>query len=200
MKNIVLVIWFLTITKFVQCQVNMMQGGILSQSYSKEITQYRVKEFIIREILQVPERKVIEVEINALTASKSGELTTVIYECKELKKRGLVFSFWNEHVNQYNLNYKGYAFRNFDFESAKILMDSLESVLDQKKAILAYDNNEDLAKNAIFKYEDLIFIFYKDETGSNLIRVIWNDFDSEWNQSNLKTMRRRFYKFFIPRK
>ncbi len=181
-------------------QVNSTQGGLLSQAYSKEITQYRIKEFIVREILQIPDRQVIEVEISALTASRSGELTTIIYECKELKKRGLVFGFWNEYTNEFSFAYKGYAFKNFDYDLAKELIDNLESVLEEKKAILSLDNNEDLAKNALYKFDDVIFLFYKSELGSNLIRVLWNGFDSEWNQSNLKTMKRRFYKFFITKK
>jgi hypothetical protein len=36
--------------------------------------------------------------------------------------------------------------------------------------------------------------------GDNLIRVFWSGFDSEWNQSNLKTMKKRFYKNFIDAK
>lgn len=40
----------------------------------------------------------------------------------------------------------GNAFKNFDFELAKELMDNLESALEQKKAILSPDNNENLEK------------------------------------------------------
>src|SRR5260221_8354578 len=98
----------------------------LAQAYNKEITQYMVKEFIIREVLQIPPRQTIEVEINALTSSASGELTTVIYDCQALKKRGLVFGFWNEHFNEHNLAYKGYAFKNFEFENAKEMLEELE--------------------------------------------------------------------------
>ena len=197
MRNIVLTFLFIPtwIIAFGQAS-----DGILSQAYSKEITEYKVKEFIIREILQIPDKKTIEVEINALTASKSGELTTVIYDCKELNKRGLVFGFWNAYTNQFNVVYKGYAFKNFDFEKAKELLDNIETVLEEKKAILSWDNNEDLAKNALYKFDDIIFIFYKGEMGSNLIRVLWNGFDSEWNQANLKTMKKRFYRFFITKK
>ena len=56
--------------------------------------------------------------------------------------------------------------------------------------------NDDLSKNAVYKWDDVSFLFYKNDIGSNLIRVFWNDFDSEWNQSNLKTTKKRFEKFY----
>ena len=181
-------------------QVTRAEEGIMSQAYSKDIAEYMVKEYVIKEILMVPDKQTIEVEINALTASKSGELTTVVYDCKELKKRGLIFGFWNSNTNEFNVHYKGYAFRNFEFNKAKELLDNLDLVLEEKKAILSRDNNENLAKNAVYKFDDVIFLFYIDELGSSLIRVMWNGYDSEWNQKNLKTMKKRFYKFFIPEK
>ena len=69
-------------------------------------------------------------------------------------------------------------------------------MLEEKKSIISIDTNEDLSKNAIYKFEDMVFIFYKADIGSNLIRVFWSDFDSEWNQANLKLMKTRFEKFF----
>ena len=87
------------------CQINQYESGLDAQLYSKEITEYRVKEFIIKEILNLPEKQTIEIQISSITASKSGELTTVIYECKSLNKRGLIFGFWNERINEYNTTY-----------------------------------------------------------------------------------------------
>lgn len=177
-------------------QINLNQGGIFSQTYSKEITEYKVKTFIVNEILQIPENKVIELEVDAITASKSGELTTVVYRCKELNKSGLILVFWSEYLNSFNLKYKGYAFKNLEFQQANTLLENLDNVLEEKKSIIAFDNNENLVKNGIYKFDDVTFIFYKGDLSANLIRVIWHDFDSEWNQSNLKTMKRRFNKFF----
>lgn len=176
-------------------QVKPTEGGLLSQIYSKEITEYRSKEYIVNEILVAPNKEVIDLEINAITASKSGELTTVIYNCESQKKRGLLFVFWNERINEFNLRYKGYAFRHFEYAIAKDLLDNLDAVLEQKKAILSFEN-ENLSKNAVYKWDDVNFLFYKSELGSNLIRIFWNSFDSEWNQANLKTTKRRFDKFF----
>ena len=167
--------------------------------FNKEAAEYRVKEFLVREVLEIPDKKIIEISINALTASKSGELTTIIYDCKELGKSGLVFGFWSEYVKETNQKYQGYAFKNFDLEKAKDLLDNLDRAVDEKKDILPY-GVDDLSKNALFRFDDAIFIFYKDNFDANLIRVLWNGFDLEWNQSNLKTTKRRFDRYFVMKK
>ena len=151
-------------------QFNRSETGISAQIYSKELTEFMVKEFIINEIIDIPEKKVLDFDILTLTASKSGELTTVIYECKALNKKGCILAFWDQYINDFSLRYKGYAFRNFDFSEAKLLLDSLESVLEQKKNIINY-NNDELTKNAVFKWNDVTFVFYKNEVAANLISV-----------------------------
>ena len=178
-------------------QVN--QSRVLASPYNKETAEYRVKEYLVREVLEIPDKKTIEISINALTASKNGELTTIIYDCKELGKSGLVFGFWSEYVRETNQKYQGFAFKNFELEKAKELLDNLDRALDEKKDILPY-GIDDLSKNALFRFEDAIFIFYKDNLDANLIRVLWNGFDLEWNQSNLKTTKRRFYRYFVTKK
>lgn len=180
-------------------QINPFEGGILSQAYSKELTEYRSKEFIIREILEVPDRSIIDLEIDALTASASGEITTIIYNCKSSNVKGLLFVFWSDRVNEFSLRYKGYSFKNLDYRVAKDLLDNLDSVLEEKKAIMSYEN-ENLSKNAVYKWDDLYFLFYKGSSGSNLIRVFWNEYDAGWNQANLKTLKRRFDKYFFTTK
>lgn len=151
------------------------------------------KEYIVQEILNIPDKKLIAVDIAALTAAKSGELTTVVYECKELGKRGLIFVFWSDRINEMNIKYRGYAFSNFEFENAKQLLTDLEKALEEKDAILKQD------KDAVFKFGNTHFLFSKDEMNISLIRVMWNGFDSEWNQTNLKTLKKRFDKFFVPK-
>ena len=70
---------FITLAFKVSAQVSTNEAGLLvGRLFSKEITEYRVKEFIVSELLELPNKQVVEVEIDALTASASGELTTVI--------------------------------------------------------------------------------------------------------------------------
>jgi len=180
MRSYLLAILFLGLVNSLWAQGNPSQGRTFSNSFSREAAEYRVKEFLVREVIEIPENKTIEISINALTASRSGELTTIIYDCKQLGKSGLVFGFWSDYVKESNQKYQGYAFKNFDLEKAKDLLDNLDRVLEEKRSILPY-GSEDLSKNALFKFEDTTFIFYKDNLDANLIRVIWNGFDLEWS-------------------
>jgi hypothetical protein len=171
-------------------QVKPSEGGVFSQMYSKEITEYRAKEYIVNEILNVPNRKAIDVEISALTASKSGELTSVVYNCPQLKKGGLLFCFYNERINEFSLRYNGYAFSYYEFEKAKELFYIIDSLFYQKEGFLV--NND---YNTIYKWDDVTLVLYQ-LAGSKMIRVLWNGFDSEWNQANMNTTKKRCEKFF----
>lgn len=173
-------------------------GGVLYlQPYSSEIAEYKVKEFIVREILMIPDKQTFEVEINSFTASTSGELMTVVFNCIQLNKRGLIFGFWNSYLNEFNIPYSGYAFKYFEFKKAKELLENLDVALVDKKTILSRDN-ANLSKNAVYKSDDTIFIFHTNEVGTNFIRVMWNGFDAGWNKTGVKTLQKRFDKFFIP--
>jgi hypothetical protein len=195
MTKIFFLISFFLLSWTTYGQVKPGVGGIFSQLYSKEIAEYMAKEYIINELLKVPNKEVIECDINSITASKSGELSIVIYNCKSLRKRGLLFAFWSDQISDFNTLYKGYAFRNFDFDEARQFFEAIMLILDQKKDLIKTDD-ENYSKNAIYKWDDLTFVFYKGDLGGNLIRVFWNGFDSEWNQLNLKTTKSRFDDIF----
>jgi hypothetical protein len=165
--------------------------SLMSQGYNKALTQFKTKEYIIKDILNIPVDEIIGVEIDAITASKFGEISTVVYNCESLDKKGLVFTFWANRINDYNTNYMGYAFRNIEYDKAAILFEKLEKIMTEKKSVL----NKGYNWNAVFRWEDLYFVFYV-EGASNKIRVFWNGYDSDWNQSNLKTTSRRFKKSF----
>jgi hypothetical protein len=47
--------------------------------------------------------------------------------------------------------------------------------------------------NMIFSFEDLLFVTYAN--GPTKIRVIWNDFDSEWTMLEAKKTLKKFEKF-----
>lgn len=121
-KRVLSVLSLLTLAIFSFGQVKQSQSILLSQEWSKEITEYRVKEYIVSEILQIKEGQPAEVYINALTASFSGELTAVIYDSKSLGKRGLIFCFWNDYFNEFDTRYQGYGFKVLEFEEAKNLL------------------------------------------------------------------------------
>ena len=198
MKKCCMIIIFNIFCKFCFSQINQIQGGIFAQEYSKELTEYRVKTFIVNEIYKLEENQAINLEVNSITASRSGEITSVVYKCKEQEKKGLIFAFYGSYVNEFNLYYTGYAFKNLDKDKAKQLFENIETVINNNDIFFNPPpetiTSPDL--NIVFKFEDMTFIFYKGNLGTNQIRVIWKNFDSEWNMSNLKTTQKRFNKYF----
>ena len=171
------------------------QNIITPLAFIKDESEYQAKEYIIKEILNTPNKEIIDLEVSTLIGAMSGELTTVIYNCESLQKKGLLFVFWSDQFDEFGLRYKGYAFRHFEYAEAKVLLSDLEMVLEQKKSILSFDN-DNFSKNAVYKWDDISFIFYKNDTFVNLVRVFWNNFDSEWSQANLKVTKRRFDNYF----
>jgi hypothetical protein len=169
------------------------QGDVLSQEYCKRITEYYCKQYVVDEILNVPDRQGIEVYIDPITAAKSGELTTVLYHCKSLNKRGVVFAFWNDFSTGILPPYKGFGFYNLDLDTATELFNELETLINQDNKVLTYSDG-----NLVYKFNELTFVFYKsdDFMGNSPIRVWWKTFDSDWTQVNLRTTIKRFRKVF----
>lgn len=197
---IILALEFIPVFGF--CQVASQDGkilsGIMAQEYSKDISEFRAKEYIIKSILD-PSDSITELEVNSITASKSGELSVVIYRCKEQHgKEGMLFCFWNPHVSEFNVDFKGYSFKNFYLKDAVKFMNYFEIIINKNcSGITDGINSSDETKNLIVRYDDLILIFYKDYPSGDLsIRIFWDEFDSIWNKSNFKTTKRRFEKFF----
>lgn len=170
------------------------QGDILSQERCKEITEYYCKQYIVEDILKVPDKQSIGVYIYAITAAKSGELTTVLYQCDEFNKKGLVIAFWNDYSANSVTSYKGYGLYHLDFEQAGKLLNELESIVGSKNKIL-----DEPIGNLVYRSDELTFLFYNKQTEFGfkpVIRVWWNNFDSDWTISNLETTIKRFRKFF----
>lgn len=192
MKYVLFILFFCSNCFYTNAQTR--QGEVLSQEYCKQITEYYCKQYIVDEVLQVPDRKSVGIYIHPITAAKSGELTTVLYQCDSLHKKGLVFAFWNDYSTGIILPFKGYGFYNLDFEQAKELLNSLESLVDQENKIL-----DDTPGNLVYKSDDLTFLFYNrigDFGSCKGIRVWWKTFDSDWTVTNLQTTIKRFRKFF----
>ena len=149
---------------------------LFAQEYSKDATAYLTKVYISRNILKLSENELTGFQLDAITAAKSGELTTVLYNCPKLNQKGLVFVFYN---------YKRYNFYHFEYNEAKLLLDKISGAVEDNKEIL------DEVNTSVLKANDIHLIF----AGSS-IRVVWDEFDSAWDKSNFKTTYRRFDKFF----
>jgi hypothetical protein len=80
---------FLTVLLIAASQLAVAQYSVnsnflLAQEYSKEISLYKAKSFVIKEILNTSE-EVVRFEIDPLAASTSGELTSLVYKCEAKK-------------------------------------------------------------------------------------------------------------------
>lgn len=167
------------------------EQGLFAQLYSKEITEYKVKVFIADELIDQNENEPLPVTIESLTASSTGELTTVFYENLKTNEKGLIFAFYEPYVNDYNLKYKGYAFRHFSETEALEMLELVENV-KESDSLDVYSGDD---KNVFVKYKDINFLFYRDSHGLKKIRVLWKSyFDADWNDSNLNKVIRRFKK------
>lgn len=172
--------------------IGQTNPAIFVESWNKEIYEYYAKQYIVEEILKVQPGQTTEVYIDAITASKGGDISVVLYDSYPLKKKGVVFAFWNRNWNGI-APYLGSGYYVLDLDQAKVLFAYLESILKQDNEILHY-----VTGNLIYKSEELTFLFYKTELDLNYdpIRVWWKTFDSNWSQINLALTIKRFKKFF----
>lgn len=150
--------------------------NLFAQEYSKNATEYLAKVFIARDVLNLKENDLVGFQIDAVTAAKSGELTTVLYSCPKLNLKGLVFAFYG---------YNQYSFKHFPYPTAKVLFERIAGAVEDNKIMLDEVNTSALKSN------DIHFI-----SASNTIRVVWENFDSDWTKSNFKVTDKRFDKFF----
>jgi AAA15 family ATPase/GTPase len=158
------------------CFAQVPPINLFAQEYSKNTTEYLAKVFIARNVLNLKENDLVGFQIDAVTAAKSGELTTVLYSCPKLNLKGLVFAFYG---------YDQYSFKHFPYPIAKVLFERISSAVEDNKIVLDEVNTSALKSN------DIHFIF-----ASNTIRVVWENFDSDWTKSNFKVTDKRFEKFF----
>ena len=94
MKIKTLLLFLLTIT-ITYSQVSVNSGVYFSKEFSKDISLFKSKKFLMNNVLKVTEN-ITEFTITPLAASSSGELTTLIYKCEEKSKKGLILGFYGK--------------------------------------------------------------------------------------------------------
>jgi hypothetical protein len=191
MRFLIILVLFCGLTQDSFAQVKPQSGlDFLSREWNKAENLYRGKNYVITKVLDLPQDQVTPVTISAITSSKSGELTTMVYDCEKLAQRGVVFVFWNPYYNPLaeDVHYLRYGYRNIEASDFEELAESLLELLEDKKGILKEDNN------VVYTWQDIDFVFSNDQ-GRKSIRVIFGKYDSEWNDANLKTTIKRFRKF-----
>ena len=150
----------LTFSQSLYSQFALSSNFLLAQEFSKEVTLYKAKAYVINEILGGSE-DVIQFEIDPLAATTSGELTSLVYKCAIQSKEGLILGFYGNYWNDEGIVFKGYAFKNFPKEKALQLLLKISETIDKQLPFLNEDSNNN---NVYFQYDDVTFLIYKDMT------------------------------------
>lgn len=180
--NRFLILAFLGISQLV---IGQSPGFVLSKEFSKDITLYKAKAFLMQEIFDSTDNLVL-FEVDALAASSSGELTSLAYVCKSNKKEGLLLGFYGNFWNDQGVIYQGYGFKNLTKETTIELLNKISKTIEENQLSMTNNNNI----NVFFWYNDLtILISYFAQIK---IRVFWNDFDAEWEYTAFTRTKKRF--------
>ena len=138
-------------------QISYQNSVFFSKEYSKEISLFKAKSFVINQILGSTNNSV-EFEIDPLAASVTGELTSLVYKCPSLNVEGLIFGFYGNYVNEAGLPYQGYAFKNFTRPEALNLFSKVSKAINEHDKFLSKDVNN---HNVYFMIDDLTFLISK---------------------------------------
>lgn len=178
----------LLLTLSVKAQITTPANDIFyAKEFSKDISLFKAKTFLIHNVLKSSENSV-QFEAIPLAAASSGELTSLLYRCESQNKEGLILGFYGDYWNAAGVLYQGYGFKDLPREKAFEFLNKIESEIEENKKFLK-DNNDN--NNIVFEYDDIKVIIWT-TTGSYLIRVYWNGFDSTWEKTSYGRSKRRF--------
>lgn len=157
------------------------------KEYNKEIALYQTKFYISKEIIG-DEPNYQKFIIDPLAASKSTELTSVYYEIVSSGQKGLILGFYDEYWVP-DAIYQGFSFKNLGYEDSLELLNKIEKIIDEEKKFLNADDDEN---NIYFTFNDMVVIIYRSGPLSGRIRIQWNSFDAEWENTSFRRTKRRF--------
>lgn len=192
MRRILLLLFILllSLSSSIRCRAQVSTSQMIgAKAFSKETTLYRAKEFIITNVLS-GRTELTRFTVDALAASSSGELTTLVYNCLQEGKEGLVFGFYGDAATGLGVSYPSYAFKNLAKDSAMALLTKIGNVIKEQKAYLSEDR---FNHNVFFSFGDMKFLLYRSDVVT-IIRVFWNGFDADWQSSAFAATKQRFEK------
>ena len=190
MKTKLTILIFFTISNLVYSQVKVNSNNIwTAKEFSKEISLFKSKEFLFKNVLQSTE-KVTAFEVIPLAAASSGELTTLLYKCEDKQKEGLILGFYGDDWNEAGVLYQGYSFKNLEKDKAMEFLNKIVTSIEENKKFLndSGDNN-----NIFFRYDDMDVLIWTN-AGTYSIRIFWQGFDSTWEKTAFERSKRRFEK------
>jgi len=183
MRLILIILLLLTNSLFAQVASN---AGVLAKEYSKDVSLYRAKAFIMHHILGQT-NDALKFDVDPLVASNSGELTTLVYKCDIKSKVGLLLGFNGARWNETGVVYQEYSFKDLPVKEAKEFCEKVEIALKVNSDYLGKDNDNN---NIFFNYNDISILMYNGSYGTKL-RVFWNGYDAEWDYSSFtKTVKK----------
>ena len=185
MKSKIFLIVFIIIS-ICYSQVSESSGIVFAKEFSKEQALYKAKKFVMNDVIGA-ESYVTKFEIDPLASASSGELTSLVYKCKQKKISGLVLGFFGDRWNEMGVVYQSYGFKNLQENEALELLTLLDKHIAQHSKYLKTDSDNN---NIFFKYDDLTFLVYN--YNGIKIRVFWNDYDSEWESTAFNRTKKRF--------
>jgi hypothetical protein len=183
-----LILISLILSNSVIAQVSSTSEYFFAKEFSKEISLYNAKEYVMKEVLGTS-NDIVQFEIDPLAAALSGEVTSLDYKCESRSKEGLILGFYGNYWNNAGVVYQGYGFKNLPKDEAlKFLNLISKTIEDQREYLLKNPDNN----NVYFQYDDILVLIYF--TGETRIRLFWKSFDSEWGITAFNRTKRRFEK------
>jgi hypothetical protein len=190
MKIKITILSILLSIAFCYSQVKVNSNNIwTAKEFSKEISLFKSKEFLFKNVLGSTEQ-IVPFEVIPLAAASSGELTTLLYKCEAKQKEGLILGFYGDYWNEAGVLYQGYSFKNLEKEKAMEFLNKIVTSIEENKKFLndSGDNN-----NIFFKYDDMDVLIWT-YAGTYSIRIFWQGFDSTWEKTAFERSKRRFEK------
>lgn len=158
--------------------------------FPKEVALYQAKQFAAFNLAEGKTDSVNLFSITPLEEGGSGEMTTLYFQSSANNVQGLILGFHGVQMMRDGKKVKDAS--DFVFlpkDKAMAFLDRIEQAFEKQKDYLGDDKNEN---NAIFEYEGLMVILYRD-SGKN-IRIFWNGFDAEWELGEVEATKKKMMK------
>lgn len=162
-----------------------------SKSFSKSNAMNNGKRFLFQNVLGGANEKSVQFEIDAISSSNSSDITTLIYDCKSKKADGMLICFFSDYITLDGVGYFGYNFKNFDKPNAYNFLNKIKTEIETNKK---YIKSNDLINNIFFKIEDIDVLIYYNGANGYVIRLLWKNFDSSWDEGSFNETFKAFEK------
>ena len=103
LKFVLIIVSLYSNTTFAQYST---KESLFAKVCSKDECLSKSKNFVITEVLGDYSTTAKKVEMDALTASNSGELTTIYYKSEDKNKEGLVLCFFGSRWNDAGVSFQ----------------------------------------------------------------------------------------------